>query len=132
MRGEWAICASVKRLAPCSPPLWRSFTPFCGFPNKARRRPWSFHGPLLLVTAEHDNMGAAAKCLPIIDRARGNLSGVESVDFPGMTHAFDEQVQSPDSRFIYDAEAAGQAQELFSSFVTQQVARLRAPKGLQR
>lgn len=107
------------------------FYPFCGFPNKARRRPWSFDGPLLLVTAEHDNMGAATKCLPIIESARGSLSGVENVDFPGVTHAFDEEVQSPDSRFIYDAEAAAQARELFSSFITRQVVRLRAP-GPQR
>lgn len=106
------------------------YYPFCSFPNKARRRDWSFHGPLLLVTAEHDRMGAAAKCLPVIGRARGGLAGVEDIDFPGMTHAFDEQVQSPDSRFIYDAEAAAQAQEVFSSFIAQQVARLEGRRAI--
>lgn len=102
------------------------YYPFCDFPNKARRRPWSFHGPLLLVTAEYDNMGAAETCLPVIDSARGSLAGVEDIDFPGVTHAFDEQVQSPNSRFIFDAEAAAQAREVFSDFIGQQVARLRA------
>jgi dienelactone hydrolase len=106
------------------------FYPFCGFPNKARRRPWTFEGPLLLITAQLDTrMGPAKECLHVIDHARGSLAGVEAVDFPGMTHAFDERVQSPNSRFIYNAAAAERARELFADFIAQQVARLRAPSG---
>jgi dienelactone hydrolase len=103
------------------------YYPYCGFLNSAGRGPdWVFKGPLLLVTAELDTIGPAKKCLPIIsDAMAGDLSGVRNLDFPGMTHAFDEETQSPNSKFVYNREAATRSELLFSDFVRQQVARLR-------
>ncbi len=100
------------------------YYPYCGFLNGAKG--WAFKGPLLLVTAELDtSIGPAKTCLPIIDRAMGGAAGVRSVDFPGMTHAFDEETQSPDSKFVYNREAAAKSEQLFADFIGEQVARLR-------
>ena len=46
------------------------YYPYCGFLNRAKRRPdWAFRGPLLLVTAGLDTIGPAKTCLPIINKA---------------------------------------------------------------
>lgn len=102
------------------------YYPYCGVLNDTKRNPkWAFKGPLLLVTAERDTIGPARKCLPLVTRAMGGASGIRNVDFPGMTHAFDEETQSPDSKFIYNRVAAETSEKLFSDFIAQQVARLR-------
>jgi dienelactone hydrolase len=102
------------------------YYPYCGLLNAAKRNPkWAFRGPLLLVTAERDTIGPASKCLPVVTRAMADAPGIRNVDFPGMTHAFDEQTQSPGSKFVYDPEAAAKSEQLFSDFIAQQVARLR-------
>lgn len=114
-----------------SPPALRPdavvlYYPYCGLLNSAARdRRWAFEGPLLLVTAQRDTIGPAAKCIPVVRRARGDMANVRTVDFPGMTHAFDEEMQSPGSKFIYDRREAARSDELFSAFIAEQVARLR-------
>lgn len=101
------------------------YYPFCGLLNNATRGAhWAFRGPLLLVTAERDTIGPARICLPIVERAMGGASGVRSVDMAGMTHAFDEQMQSPDSKFVYSPQAAARSDQLFGAFIAEQVARL--------
>jgi dienelactone hydrolase len=102
------------------------YYPYCGVLNGAAGDPrWAFKGPLLLVTAERDTIGPARKCLPFLTRAMGEASGIRNVDFPGMTHAFDEETQSPNSKFIYNREAATKSEQLFADFIAEQVARLR-------
>lgn len=102
------------------------YYPYCGLLNAAKRNPrWAFRGQLLLVTAELDTIGPARRCLPIIRRAMDDAPGIRNVDFPGMTHAFDEETQSPDSKFIYNREAAAKSERLFSAFIAEQVVRLR-------
>jgi len=102
------------------------YYPYCGLLNDAGRKPkWAFKGPLLLVTAERDTIGPAKKCLPVLTRAMGGASAIRNVDFPRMTHAFDEEIQSPDSKFVYDPVATKKSEDLFSDFIAQQVARLR-------
>jgi dienelactone hydrolase len=102
------------------------YYPYCGALNNAKRNPkWAFNGPLLLVTAERDTIGPARKCLPLLTQVMGDASGIRSVDFPGMTHAFDEATQSPNSKFIYNRAAAAKSEQVFSDFIAQQVARLR-------
>jgi len=101
------------------------YYPYCGALNDAMRNPkWAFKGPLLLVTAELDTIGPAKKCLPLLTRAMGDASGIRNVDFPGMTHAFDEETQSPGSKFVYNRAVAAQSEKVFSDFIAQQVARL--------
>ena len=41
-----------------------------------------------------------------------------------MTHAFDEQMQSPGSKFVYSPQEAARSDQLFSAFIAEQVARL--------
>jgi len=102
------------------------YYPYCGLLNRATRGgSWAFKGPLLFVSAERDTIGPAKKCLPVVQRAIGDASRVRSVDFAGMTHAFDEEMQSPDSKFVYSAQESARSDQLFSAFIAEQVARLR-------
>ena len=102
------------------------YYPYCGLLNRASRRAkWTFDGPLLLVTAELDSMGAQEKCLPFVERNMADLSGLRKIDARGMTHAFDEQMQSADSKFVYVPAAAAKSEEVFGGFIAEQVARLR-------
>lgn len=102
------------------------YYPYCGFLNAAKRHPkWAFRGQLLLVTAERDTIGPAGKCLPVVTEAMADAPSIRNVDFPGMTHAFDEETQSPDLKFVYDRAAAAKSAQLFSDFIAQQVTRLR-------
>ncbi len=99
------------------------YYPYCGLLNGAKG--WAFKGPLLLVTAQLDtSIGPAGKCRSIVVKAMGDGSGVRSVDVPGMTHAFDEEIQSPDSKFVYNPEAAAKSEQLFAGFIGEQVVRL--------
>lgn len=139
--GAWAVMellsdgprarqvGSLKLTAPhaaLNPAAVVLYYPYCGFLNSAHRRPdWAFRGPLLLVTAELDTMGPAKKCLPIVNKAMDDAPGVRNVDFTGMTHAFDEETQSANSKFVYNKEAAARSEQLFSAFIGEQVARLR-------
>jgi dienelactone hydrolase len=102
------------------------YYPYCGLLNRASRRPkWAFNGPLLLVTAELDSMGAQEKCLPFLSRNMADTSQVRHIDARGQTHAFDEEMQSADSKFRYSAAATAKSEAVFGGFVAEQVARLR-------
>src|SRR5579862_2735198 len=88
------------------------YYPYCGLLNAAKRNPkWAFRGQLLLVTAELDTIGPARKCLPVIKQAMDDAPSIRDVDFPGMTHAFDEETQSPDSKFVYNRDAAAKSEQ---------------------
>jgi dienelactone hydrolase len=102
------------------------YYPYCGVLNRANRRPkWAFDGPLLLVTAELDTMSPEEKCLPLVQRHMRDPSHIRHIDARGMTHAFDEQMQSADSKFVYVPAAAAKSEEVFGGFIAEQVARLR-------
>ena len=102
------------------------YYPYCGLLNRSARRPkWAFDGPLVLVTAELDSMGAEQKCLPIVQRNMRDPTAIRHVDAKGLTHAFDEEMQSADSKFVYSPTATARSEQGFSDFIAQQAARLR-------
>ena len=101
------------------------YYPYCGLLNRSSRRPqWAFNGPLVLVTAELDTIGPEEKCLPIIQRDMRDPTAIRHIDAKGLTHAFDEQMQSADSKFVYDPKATARSEQGFSDFIAQQVVRL--------
>jgi dienelactone hydrolase len=100
------------------------FYPYCGFLNGSGKKPWSFQGPVLLVTAENDSMGSVEACRKVLEGGRPGMAGVNSVVFPGVTHAFDEESQAGGSMFVYNPEASAKAEAVFSEFVVEQVRRL--------
>jgi dienelactone hydrolase len=109
------------------------YYPYCGLMNRAHRRPkWTFNGPLVLVTAELDTMGPEEKCLPLVQRNMADPSTIRHVDAPGQTHAFDEEMQSADSKFVYDPKATARSEQGFSAFVADQAARLRDREAARR
>lgn len=108
-----------------SPDAVTLFYPYCGFLNRSGGRPWSFQGPLLLITAEGDMIGSLSACTSILETARPGMGEIESISFPGVTHAFDEKSQSAGSAFVFDPDAAAKAETIFSDFIAQQVARLK-------
>jgi dienelactone hydrolase len=69
------------------------------------------------VFAEHDTVQSAAGCRPMVDRARAAGARVETVVFPGVTHAFDERVKSADSTFRFDPAAAARAHQEFIAWL---------------
>lgn len=99
--------------------------PWCGFPSQGGRRAWSWKGDVRFVFAEHDTVQSAAGCRPMVDRGRAAGAKVETVVFPGVTHAFDERVKSADSTFRFDPAAAARAHAEF-------IAWLRAPPEVER
>jgi dienelactone hydrolase len=83
--------------------------PFCGFPSQGGRRNWTWRGGVRAVFAEHDTVQDEAGCLAMLELARAAGSTVETVTFPGVTHAFDERVKSADSTFRFDPAATAKA-----------------------
>jgi dienelactone hydrolase len=108
-----------------SPDAVTLFYPYCGILNDAGKQPWAYKGPILLVLAEKDTIGKPDACTKTLEGGRPGLSDVEEVTYPGMTHAFDEESQSPDSAFKYDPETSAKAEALYSKFIAAQVARLK-------
>jgi dienelactone hydrolase len=108
-----------------SPDAVTLFYPYCGFLNDAGRKQWAFKGPVLFVTAERDSIGKAETCQKIVEGGRPGMADVESITFPGMTHAFDEESQAGGSAFVYDPEASAKAEALYSEFIAEQVLRLK-------
>jgi dienelactone hydrolase len=53
----------------------------------------------------------------MVDRARKAGSSVETVMFPGTTHAFDERVKSKDSTFRFDPAATDRAHAEFIAWL---------------
>lgn len=91
--------------------------PFCGFPSQGGRRPWTWRGGVRAVFAELDTVQSEAGCRPMLERARASGSTVETVTFPGVTHAFDERVKSPDSTSRFDAAATAKAHAGFIAWL---------------
>jgi dienelactone hydrolase len=91
--------------------------PFCGFPSQGGRRDWTWKGGVRFVFAEHDTVQTAAGCRAMADRARNAGSEVETVVFPGVTHAFDERVRSADSKFKFDPAATVRAHAEFINWL---------------
>jgi dienelactone hydrolase len=91
--------------------------PWCKFPSQGGRRDWTWKGGVRFVFVEHDTVQDAEGCRPMVDRARKAGAQVETVMFTGVTHAFDERVQTPDSRFRFDQAAADRAHALFIAWL---------------
>jgi dienelactone hydrolase len=91
--------------------------PWCHFPSQGGRRDWTWKGAVRFVFAEHDTVQSAAGCQSMVDRARKAGSLVETVMFPGTTHAFDERVKSSDSTFRFDPAAAARAHAEFIAWL---------------
>jgi dienelactone hydrolase len=97
--------------------IWFTY-PFCGFPSQAGRRDWTWKGGVRFVFAEHDTVqSGAADCRRMLERARKAGSQVETVVFPGVTHAFDERVRSADSTFKFDPVATARAHAAFIAWL---------------
>jgi dienelactone hydrolase len=91
--------------------------PYCGFPAEGGKRDWTWRGGVRMVFAEHDQVQPQAGCLPLVARARKAGSTVEEVVVPGATHAFDERMQTPGSRFRFDPAAAAHAHAGFVAWL---------------
>jgi dienelactone hydrolase len=91
--------------------------PICFFPSQGGRRDWTWKGGVRFVFAEHDTVQSAAGCRSMADRARRAGSEVETVVFPGVTHAFDERVRSADSTFKFDPAATARAHAEFITWL---------------
>jgi dienelactone hydrolase len=91
--------------------------PFCAFPAYAGRRPWTWKGGVRVVLAERDTVQKPAGCLALAERARAGGSSVEVTIIPGVTHAFDERMQTPTSPFIFDAAATARSHAAFVAWL---------------
>jgi len=91
--------------------------PYCGFPSQGGKRTWTWTGGVRFVFAERDVVQSADGCMPMVTRARQGGSQVDIVTIPGVTHAFDERVQTPTSRFRFDAAAAARAHADFITWL---------------
>jgi dienelactone hydrolase len=96
--------------------------PYCALPARAPRRPWTWAGGVRLVFAERDTVQKPAGCLPLAEQARRAGARVEMITIPGVTHAFDERVQTPTSRFRFDPAATARSHADFETW-------LRSPAG---
>jgi dienelactone hydrolase len=124
--GGWAVGDLVTLRDPGDGSLTRTmadvegiyFTyPTCHFPSQGGRRDWTWKGAVRFVFAEHDTVQGLAGCQPMVDRARKAGSEVETVVFPGVTHAFDERVRSAYSTFLFDPEATARAHAEFIAWL---------------
>lgn len=91
--------------------------PYCGFPSLATRRDWRWKGEARFVFAGSDSLSSEAGCQSMVDRAREAGSQVETVVFPGVTHAFDERVKSADSTYRFDPAATARAHQEFIAWL---------------
>lgn len=93
--------------------------PFCGFPSKTRKRGWARPIPTQIVEAGRDTVAKAGPCHEAFDRMAETGVPFTIKPFGTMTHAFDEEDQTPESAFVYDAGATEKALELFRQFLTE-------------
>lgn len=124
--GGWAVGDLVTLRDPGDSSLRRTmagveaiyFTyPFCAFPAQAGRRDWTWKGDVRWVFAEQDTVQSKAGCQPMIERARRAGARTDIVVFPGVTHAFDERLTTPDSTFRFDPKAAARAHAQFTAWL---------------
>ena len=71
----------------------------------------------MVVFAEHDTVQSKAGCQPMIERARRAGARTDTIVFPGVTHAFDERLTTPDSTFRFDPRAAARAHAEFITWL---------------
>jgi dienelactone hydrolase len=91
--------------------------PYCGFNAQGGRRDWTWRGGVRMVFAERDTVQGIAGCKPMVERARKAGATVETVIYPGVTHAFDERVKSADSTFKFDTAATTRAHREFIAWL---------------
>jgi dienelactone hydrolase len=91
--------------------------PYCAFPARATRRDWTWKGGVRLVQAEKDTIQSEAGCIPLVERARKAGSTVEVTVIPGVTHAFDERTQTPESPFRFDPAATAKSHADFAAWL---------------
>ena len=70
-----------------------------------------------MVFAEHDTVQSAEGCRSLIERGRKAGARIETVVFPGVTHAFDERLTTDDSTFRFDPAAAARAHAEFIAWL---------------
>jgi dienelactone hydrolase len=99
--------------------------PYCARPARAGWRDWTWRGGVRLVEAEKDTIQNAAGCVPLVERARKAGSTVEVTIMPGVTHAFDERTQTPQSPFKFDAAATARSHADFAAWL-----KTAAPRGV--
>lgn len=87
--------------------------PFCAPPARGGRRDWTWSGGVDLVMAQRDVVQPPAGCTRLIERAKAAGAKVTVMTVPGVTHAFDERVQSPDSAFRFDPAATAKVHQQF-------------------
>lgn len=87
--------------------------PFCAPPARGGRRDWTWRGGVDLVMAQRDAVQPPAGCTRLIERAKVAGAKVEVMVVPGVTHAFDERVQSADSAFRFDPAATARVHQQF-------------------
>lgn len=87
--------------------------PFCAPPARGGRRDWTWRGGVDLVMAERDVVQPPAGCARLVERAKAAGARVEVTVVPGVTHAFDERVRSPDSAFRFDPAATAKVHQQF-------------------
>ena len=97
--------------------------PYCAPPARAARRAWTWKGDVSLVLAELDTVQPPAGCDPLVSRARAAGSKVAVTLLPGVTHAFDERVQTPQSRFKFSPAATAAAHQAFIAWLQTPISR---------
>jgi len=91
--------------------------PFCGFPSRARNKGWVRPVPTSILTAENDTVAKEGPCEEAFARMAESGVPMDVEMYAGVTHAFDENDQTPESSFKYDAAAAERAHRRFAAFL---------------
>jgi dienelactone hydrolase len=99
--------------------------PYCARPARAARWPWTWSGGVRVVFAERDTVQPPAGCAGLVDQARRAGAAVEVVTLPGVTHAFDERVQTPTSPFRFDPAATARSHADFEAWLKRPEAKAR-------
>jgi dienelactone hydrolase len=70
-----------------------------------------------LVLAQRDTVQDPVGCMPLVAQARRAGASVEVITIPGVTHAFDERVQTPTSQFKFDPAATARSHAGFEAWL---------------
>ena len=101
----------------------RLMYPFCAPPARGGRRDWTWSGDVDLVMAQLDVVQPPDGCMPLVERARKAGATVKITIVPGVTHAFDERVQTPESAFRFDPAATAKIHQQFIAWLQTPAAR---------
>jgi dienelactone hydrolase len=102
--------------------------PYCARPSRGGRWDWTWRGWVRIVFAENDVVQKPQGCMPMVERARKAGSIVDIVTIPGVTHAFDERVQTPQSRFKFDPAATARSHADFITWLKTRPPQRRPPQ----